>query len=256
MKQVISNLLHNAARYTPHGGTLALSVERDEELVHLTVSDNGVGIDEKMLPVIFDLFTQAPSSFAREDAGLGIGLTIVKQLVHDHGGTVHATSAGTGQGSQFVVKLPVIEAPVQEAERRATAAAPDATARRVLVIDDNAEATLAIQQMLEFCGHSCAVAHDGVAGVAAAKLDRPDVAIVDIGLPLLDGFGVARALRDLYGRGLLIIAISGYSAPETKVRAQLEGFDEFWVKPVELSALLERLAVQAPTDAPAVSATN
>lgn len=248
MKQVISNLLHNAVRYTPEGGALDLRIDHDEHLVSITVSDNGIGIDAAMLPRIFDMFTQASSSFAREDTGLGIGLTIVKQLMDDHGGTVTASSAGAGQGSQFVVKIPVVMAPDAEQERPVPLF-HDAAIRRVLVIDDNAEAVLAIQQMLQLRGHTCAVAHDGLEGLAAAQLVRPDVAFVDIGLPQLDGFGVARELRRLYGNGMLIIAMSGYSAPEIKARAEQEGFDELWVKPVPLSAFLERLAKVADANA-------
>jgi signal transduction histidine kinase/ActR/RegA family two-component response regulator len=241
MKQVISNLLHNAARYTPTGGTLEVSIAGVQGFVSVTVRDNGIGMDAATLPLIFDLFTQASNGIAREDAGLGIGLTIVKQLVQDHGGTVSASSGGVGHGSTFVVTLAAVPAPAL-VEEPGVAVHHQVATRRILVVDDNEDSAQSIQSLLQLSGHTCVVAHDGLQGVAAAQLARPDIAIVDLGLPLLDGFGVARELRHLHGPDLLLIAMSGYSASETRARAELEGFDEFWVKPIEIEVLLQRVA--------------
>jgi signal transduction histidine kinase len=250
MKQVISNLLHNAARYTPRGGEIELAVERDGDVVSISVSDNGIGIDAAMLPSVFDMFTQASTSFAREDAGLGIGLTIVRQLVKDHDGTVTASSSGVGKGCRFVIRLPIVAAPPPAASHRARLD-DEVAPRRILVIDDNTDATLAIQQMLQISGHACAVAHDGAEGLAMASRECPDLAIVDLGLPVIDGFAVAQRLRALYGNRLAIIAMSGYSAPDTQVRAKVAGFDGFWVKPVRLNAVLDWLAsIRDPLSGP------
>ena len=240
MKQVLSNLIHNSARYSPEGALVEVNVASDGEAVSIAVRDNGIGIESDMLPKVFDLFAQASSGLARQGTGLGIGLTIVQRLVHDHGGTVTASSRGLGRGSEFVVRLATVPAPAPIVELPAAAVRPSSH-MRVLVADDNADAASAIHEMLDLSGYSCIVASDGVAALSAASRHAPDIAIVDIGLPSLDGFGVAEELRKRYGQAMLLIAVSGYSAAEIKARAENAGFDDFFVKPVDLPALMERL---------------
>jgi len=244
MKQVISNLVHNAARYTPPGGLIEIGITAADALVHISVRDNGIGIDAQMLPKIFELFTQAPNSLAREDVGLGIGLTIVQRMAADHGGTVSAHSTGLGCGSEFVLSLPTVAPPATvPAVTPASAPAPEiaATQRRLLLVDDNADALRAMAELCQLYGYVCTVASDGPEGLAAALAQRPEIAIIDIGLPGLDGFGVAEALRQRFGADIRLIAMSGYSAPETRVRAAQAGFNDFLVKPIDFPGLLKQL---------------
>ncbi|HEX2542901.1 MAG TPA: ATP-binding protein [Caldimonas sp.] len=240
MKQVLSNLIHNSARYSPEGGLVEVNVTSSGPAVSIAVKDYGIGIESDMLPRVFDLFAQGANGLARQGTGLGIGLTIVQRLVLDHGGTVTASSAGPAQGSEFVVTLATAPAPAPVAEPQA-AAAHAASSLRVLLADDNEDAAAAVREMLELSGYACVVASDGVAAVQAATMHPPDIAIVDIGLPLLDGFGVVEALRRLRGEGLPIIAISGYSSPQIRARAERAGFSDYFVKPIDLPLLLERL---------------
>lgn len=243
MKQVLSNLIHNAARYTPEGGLIDISIRPEGELVHIAIKDNGVGIDAEMLPKIFDMFTQASHTLAREDVGLGIGLTVVQRMAADHGGTVRAHSAGLGCGSEFILTLPAVAAPLQEASAAAVSApvAAPVHARRLLLVDDNVDALQAMAELCQLQGYVCTLAADGLQGLAAAQAQTHEIALVDIGLPGLDGFGLARELRRLYGPGMTLIALSGYSAAETRQLASQAGFDEFLVKPIDLQALLQTL---------------
>jgi len=244
MKQVISNLVHNAARYTPEGGQIEVAVTAAGSVVHISVKDNGVGIDALMLPKIFDLFTQAPNSLAREDVGLGMGLTLVQRKAAGHGGTVSANSAGLGRGSEFILTLPTVAPPtVAVAVLPRPPQAPEIAApqRRLLLVDDNADALQAMAELCRMHGHDCAVATDGLQGLAVAIDRQPEMAIIDIGLPGLDGFGLAAELRRLYGPDVTLIAISGYSATDTWLRAEQAGFDDFLVKPIDMPALLKRL---------------
>ena len=243
MKQVLSNLLHNAARYTPEGGLIEIAITVDDAVVHISVKDNGVGIDAPMLPKIFEMFTQASNSLAREDRGLGIGLTIVQRMAADHGGTVSAHSAGLGCGSEFILTLPTVPAPsgVPGSPPPVAPAAEISTSQRLLLVDDNADALQAMAELLRMHGYDCALAGDGAQGLAAAKDHVPEVAIIDVGLPGLDGFGLAAELRRLYGPRVTLIAMSGYSAPETRTRAKQAGFDDFMPKPIDMPALLQHL---------------
>ena len=243
MKQVISNLVHNAARYTPPGGLIEIGIIVVGALVHISVKDNGVGIDAAMLPKIFEMFTQASNSLAREDSGLGIGLTIVQRMAEDHGGTVRAHSAGLGCGSEFVLTLPTVTPPASVfAVQPVLAAARDiSTPQRLLLVDDNADARQVMKELFQMHGYDCAVAADGLQGLAAAMDHPPEIAIIDIGLPGLDGFGLATELRRHYGADMTLIAISGYSAPDTRRRAEQAGFDDFLIKPIDMPALLQLL---------------
>lgn len=250
MKQVISNLVHNAARYTPDGGLIEIGITVADAQVHISVKDNGIGIEAQMLPKIFDLFTQASNSLKRGDVGLGIGLTIVHRMAADHGGTISVRSAGLGCGSEFILSLPTVEpptavpaAPAPPPVLSASALAPQSAAaqRRLLLVNDNADALQAMAELCEMHGYACTVAVEGPQGVAAALVQRPEVVIIDIGLPGLDGFGVAAALRQHLGAKLTLIAVSGFSDADMRLRAEQAGFDDFLVKPVNVPALLEQL---------------
>ncbi len=243
MKQVLSNLIHNAARYTPDGGLIKVSLQAERGEVQIRVKDNGIGIDAEMLPRIFDLFTQVESNLQRQDVGLGIGLTIVQRLVRDHGGTVTAHSDGLTLGSEFVVTLPTVEAPVAKADG-AFSNVSGVDERKLLLVDDNEDAALAMEEVFRLSGYDCVIARDGAQGLAAARASPPEIAIVDIGLPVIDGFGVARELRKLLGPQVLLIALTGYSAAETRARAEEAGFDDYFVKPVNFPLLLQRLELR------------
>lgn len=243
MKQVISNLVHNAARYTPAGGLIEIGITVADAAVHISVKDNGIGIEAAMLPMIFDLFTQASNGLAREDSGLGIGLTIVHRMAEDHGGTVRAHSAGLGCGSEFILTLPTVMPPagVRAVQPLLSPENHIATPQRLLLVDDNADALQGMTELLRMHGYDCAVALDGLKGLAAASDHPPNIALIDIGLPGLDGFGLAAELRRLYGPDMTLIAMSGYSATDTRLRAEQAGFDDFLVKPIDMPALLQQL---------------
>ena len=249
MKQVLSNLLHNAGRYSPQGSKIEVMVRHDAGRVQIAIRDKGIGIDADMLPKVFDLFTQAANGLSREGSGLGIGLTIVERIVLDHGGTVSASSPGLGAGSEFVVTLDAVAAPLRVAEPTAVVARPSPSAR-VLVVDDNADAAEALRQLLEWSGYECMAAGDGLVAIDAARTHAPHLALVDIGLPLLDGFGVATELRRLFGSAMTLVAMSGYSSPEIQGRAKLAGFDAFLVKPIDLAVVLDQLQSLAGQSGP------
>jgi CheY-like chemotaxis protein len=243
LEQVFVNLLNNAARYTPPGGNVWLEVEPAGGRVRVRVRDDGEGIAPDMLGRVFELFTQADRSLARSKGGLGIGLTLVKKLVELHGGTVAAASEGPGRGSEFLVTLPLRE-PAGSAAAAGGDAAEPTGAVRVLLIEDNDDARTMLQELLRLWGYQVEAAGDGLGGLAQARARRPDVVLIDIGLPGLDGYEVARALRRSEGEHCpLLIAVTGYSQPSDRRRALAAGFDAHLVKPVELeqlTALIER----------------
>jgi len=208
------NLFNNATKYTHAGGRIAVSCRRDAEQAVVVIRDNGIGIPREMLSRIFDLFAQAEASTARTQGGLGIGLTLVKNLVEMHGGTVAARSGGRGAGSEFEVRLPAVAAPTSEGEP-AGGALPSPS-RRVLIIEDNVDTRETLRRLLEMDGHEVQEAADGAEGLEIALATRPDVVIVDIGLPRLDGYQVARRLRTALGRGPLLVAVTGYGQPEDR----------------------------------------
>ena len=235
LEQIVSNLLANAVKYTPEGGRISVSVRRESDVVQLEVRDTGIGIPEALLPRIFDLFVQGQRSLDRRAGGLGIGLTLVQRLVQLHGGRVSAESSS--EGSAFRVFFPAAEAPPQ---RDLQSAQRTAKKRRVIVVEDNADARLAMQSILALMGHSVEVASDGFSGLQAVLASRPDIAIVDIGLPELTGLEVAkRARRGGYAGRL--IAVSGYGQPADVRQAMLAGFDAYLVKPVGASELEQRM---------------
>ncbi|MEX5747216.1 ATP-binding protein [Massilia sp. X63] len=240
--QVVSNILNNAAKYTPSGGHIAVRVREANGEAVVAVSDNGQGIDPQVLPYIFDLFTQAERTPDRSQGGLGIGLALVKSLVALHGGRVAAFSEGANQGSEFTIRLPLLQPAPAQASPPAQAQAQEGPVR-VLVVDDNADAAQMLATLLEAHGHVVSVEFDGTSGLARALRERPEVMLLDIGLPDMDGHELARRLRaSSETRGALLIALTGYGQSEDRERASAAGFDRHLVKPADLSELLRILA--------------
>jgi signal transduction histidine kinase/CheY-like chemotaxis protein len=237
LAQITSNLISNAIRYTPAGGSIVVATRAEGERAVIQVTDTGAGIPAELLPRIFALFVQGESGLARPAGGLGIGLTLVRRLAELHGGSVEAASDGPGCGSQFTVRIPRVPAPAGEA-RLPTAAAAGGMRRRVLLIDDNADLRESLRALLELLGHEVHEYADGERGIDAALTLSPDVALIDIGLPVVDGYQVARRIRHApEGRGILLVALSGYGQPEHRREAQAAGFDAYLVKPVDMEEL-------------------
>jgi signal transduction histidine kinase len=248
LSQVFSNLLNNAAKYTPPGGQIDVAVEAREAQLVVRVRDNGTGIASDMLSGVFGLFTQVTHPSERRQGGLGIGLSLVEGLVRLHGGTVEARSAGLGQGCEFIVTLerqgppppPPGPALPDAAHGTAVPPAPSAPARRVLVVDDNVDAASVIAELLRMAGNEVGVAHDGASAVAATADFRPDVVLLDIGLPDINGYEVARQIRKLEGvRQPVLIALTGWGQKQDREMAVQAGFDQHWTKPVDPVRLQE-----------------
>ena len=247
LSQVVANLLNNAAKYTGEGGRIELTADAGEGEATISVRDNGTGIETTLLPKVFDLFVQGDRALDRGQGGLGIGLTLVKRLVELHDGTVAVASEGPNRGSTFTVRLPCISA--VEPQRPAPAVIPfkassEVYGRRVLVVDDNVDAAESTAAFLRLEGHEVKAVHDGLQALASLKVFDPHVVVLDIGLPGLDGYAVARQLRE---RGdtshVLLIALTGYGQKEDRVRAAAAGFDYHYVKPAdprEIQAAIER----------------
>jgi signal transduction histidine kinase/CheY-like chemotaxis protein len=238
--QVLVNLLSNACKYTERGGQITVSVVRDGNEAVLRVRDSGVGIEAEMLVRIFDLFTQIGRSLHRAQGGLGIGLTLVRQLVELHGGRVSVRSDGPGKGSEFEVRLPIPTssvAPPAVLPATALASSPPATGHHILIVEDNADARETLALLLQMLGHRTETAATGKQGVERALASRPQVVLIDLGLPGLDGFQVAQRVRAALGANVLLVALTGYAQEEDRQRAQQAGFDAHLPKPVELEEL-------------------
>ena len=236
LEQVIGNLVTNASKYTGRDGRIELSVRADGDEAVVEVRDTGVGIAPEMLGRVFDLFAQVEGTLDRSKGGMGIGLTLVRSLVEMHGGSVHADSGGLGQGSLFTVRLPRTAARIHESSVPPRADhARESGARRydVLVIEDNHDSRELLSMLLARRGHRVFTAADGPSGVEEARLRRPEVLLVDIGLPGLDGYGVARAVRELLGRDVYLVAVTGYGQPDDRRRALDAGFDLHVTKPID-----------------------
>jgi signal transduction histidine kinase len=244
LAQVVSNLLNNAAKYTDPGGLIELSASVENEHAVIRIRDSGIGIPAEMLGRVFDLFVQLNRTIDRSQGGLGIGLTLVRRLVELHGGTVEAHSEGLGKGSEFVVRLPILkELPPALQVNGIGAARGVSTGRRVLVVDDNIDAAQTLALLLRVSGHVVRMAHDGPSGLAAAQEWLPEFVLLDIGLPGIDGYEVARRLRgEAESSKITLIAVSGYGQDEDRRRSAEAGFDEHLVKPVEPTALQRLLA--------------
>ena len=240
LSQVLGNLLHNAAKFTPHGGSALVTVDAEHGQAVVRVRDTGIGMEPDQVERMFEPFVQAANTLARTQGGLGLGLALVKGLVELHGGTVSATSVGLGSGSDFVIRFPLAAPPPRPVA--AAHAVPGEPGRLVLVIDDNIDAAQSLADILHLEGHRVRVGHDGQTGIALAHELKPDLVICDIGLPDVNGYDVARALRsDESLRRTRLVALTGYARPEDRERAKEAGFDAHLPKPVPLSRLLDLL---------------
>jgi len=238
LSQVLSNLLNNAAKYTARGGRIEVRAERQGDEAVLTVADTGVGIPAKMLPHVFDLFAQVDSTLGRAQGGLGIGLALVRRLVEMHGGEVEAQSEGQGRGSRFIVRLPMKNEaksarPTQPPALRSLASAP-----RVLVVDDSIDVADSLSLLLRTLGATARVAYGGAEALAAFTEFRPELVLLDLGMPRMDGFETARRMRESsWGRNATLIALTGWGEEGTRRRAIEAGFDTHMTKPADLGKL-------------------
>ena len=243
LAQVFLNLLNNAAKYSEPGGHIRLSAGRDGDEVVVSVRDTGIGIPAADLPHVFEVFVQVDTAWKRVQGGLGIGLSLVKEFVGLHGGRVEVHSDGSGKGSEFVVRLPSAAAAAADEPPTAAAEKSRGPQRRVLVVDDNRDAAESLAMMLGIMGHEVRTAHGGEAGVAAAAEFRPEVVLMDLGMPKVDGYEAARRIRaEPWGDAPFLVALTGFGADEDRRRTHDAGFDRHLVKPVALDALTESLA--------------
>jgi signal transduction histidine kinase len=242
MEQVISNLLTNAAKYSEPGSKIVIAATREGDSVCICVKDEGVGIAPELLGSVFERFVQQPQTLARSKGGLGLGLAIVRSLVELHGGSVRAKSAGVGKGSEFVLDFPAVELSSTIADRAARpdpVVPPARRSKRILVVDDNTDAAETLKDALEALGYTVHAAHDGPTALQAAETFAPEVALLDIGLPVMDGYELARRLRELRGAlgHLHLVAVTGYGQEADKQRSEAAGFERHLVKPVDLNKL-------------------
>ena len=237
MEQIVNNIVGNAVKYTPAGGLIRVRLTLDGGDALLRVDDNGYGIAPELLPRVFDLFVQGERTLDRAQGGLGIGLTLVRRLVELHGGTVSAFSEGPGRGSAFTVRLPKVATP-QKPQPALELSHCDSFSRRVLVIEDNRDAREMFRMMLELAGHEVLEAEEGLGGLELLKASRPDVAVIDVGLPGLNGYEIARRFREEPDAGdVMLVALTGYGTPEAVERSLQAGFDHHLIKPVNAEAL-------------------
>jgi CheY-like chemotaxis protein len=242
LTQVFLNLLNNAFKFTPKAGRITLSVKAAADHVDVRIQDTGQGIAADDLARVFEMFYQGAGGAHK--AGLGLGLTLVQKLVEMHGGSVSAHSSGLGGGSEFRVRLPIVPAPVQ-AEMPAGPALPanGAAGRRILVVDDNRDAVESLAELLRMSGSEVGVAFDGEEAIRAASEFQPEVVLLDIGMPIVDGYTAAKTIRSQSnGRGVWLVAMTGWGQAEDKLRAQEAGFDAHLVKPISIDAVLSLLA--------------
>jgi signal transduction histidine kinase len=246
LAQAINNLLTNAAKYTPQGGHIALTTEVQNRQLTIRVADNGVGIDQVTLPRVFELFAQGDHAWRLGSGGLGVGLTLARRLVEMHGGTLEAESAGPGLGSTFIIRLPVpeprAERPVQAEKHQVIQLDP----RRILIVDDNVDAAEMLAVMLHGWGHDTRVVYDGPSALTAAEEFQPEIVLLDLGLPTLDGYETGRRLRETAcGRAALVVAVTGWGQEQDVARSRAAGFDRHLVKPVS-PQVLRTLVESAP----------
>ena len=241
LTQIVDNLLNNSCKYTPPGGHIGVTAERDGSEAVITVADTGIGIPPEKLSTIFDMFTQIDASLERSRGGLGIGLTLVKRLVEMHGGSIEARSEGEGKGSQFIVRLPAVLEP-GKAPSATNVPLEAARTYRILVVDDNKDAATSLATLLQMTGHESFTAFDGTSALDAMERHRPEVVLLDIGLPGLSGYEVCRRARaQPWGSDVTFIALTGWGQEEDRRRTQEAGFDGHLVKPVEFGALIGQL---------------
>jgi CheY-like chemotaxis protein len=248
LTQVFSNLLNNACKYTPAGGRVWLRAEVRGAEVRVSVKDTGTGIAADQLSGIFEMFSQIDASTDRSHGGLGIGLTLARRLTELHGGTIEAASEGLGRGSEFVVRLPTVDAkPAAFAPPPAANGLEPGPGRRVLIVDDNMDSAASLEMLLRISGQVTLVAHDGPEAIAAAERFRPDVVLLDIGLPGLDGYSTCRRIREQpWGRNIILAAVTGWGDERDRGRSRDAGFDYHLVKPIDFAVLDAVLAASPP----------
>jgi CheY-like chemotaxis protein len=235
------------------GGTIRLSVRREGLYAVIKISDTGIGIAPELLPRIFELFTQVHSKSERAQGGLGIGLALVRRLTEMHGGTVQVTSEGPGRGAEFTVRLPVMAAQLAglSSHKRDAGAIPRIAPQRILVADDNHDAAEALSLQLQLAGHEVRTAHDGVEALAIADTFEPDIVLLDLGMPKMDGYEVARQVRTRpHGRRVKLIALTGWGQQQDRDRTSAAGFDAHLVKPVAEAHLFRALATAVDNKRP------
>jgi len=243
LTQVLANLLDNAAKYTDPGGQIWLSADREGEAAVISVKDSGIGIPSEMLPKVFDMFTQAGMSLDRSQGGLGVGLALVERLVKLHGGSVSAHSAGAGKGSQFTIRLPLSQAQKAPAPERREDGLQTAARSRILVVDDNVDSVESLAMLLAMMGHEVQTANDAEGAVAVAETFRPDVAILDIGLPRVNGYELAKQIRERpWAKDLVLVALTGWGQETHRRRSAESGFNHHLTKPVEFDVLQQILS--------------
>jgi CheY-like chemotaxis protein len=238
IEQIVTNLIGNALKFTPSGGAITISAWSDSQDAFLAVKDSGVGITVDLLPTIFDLFVQGERSLDRSQGGLGVGLTLVRRLAELHGGSVHAASDGAGMGSTFTVQLPAISAPNATAREPISVIPAERKHRRVLVVEDNDDMRETLGVLLTQDGHEVHLANDGPSGLQAALTFRPDIGLIDLGLPGFDGSALARSIRAHdQCKQIYLVALTGYRRAEDQLRSKEAGFDELVVKPLNVNQL-------------------
>ena len=243
LAQVVGNLLNNACKFTNKGGRIWLTVEREGEQAVIRVRDNGIGIAADQHSRIFDMFTQVDTSLERSVGGLGIGLMLVKNLVEMHDGMVEVHSAGLGRGSEFVARLPILVETAKPPPDPTVSEPTPTTARRILVVDDNRDSAESLAMLLNLMGNETHIAYDGLEAVEAAATVKPDVILLDIGLPKLNGYEACRRIREQpWGRNMVLVALTGWGQEEDRQKSREAGFDGHIVKPVDHAALTKLLA--------------
>jgi CheY-like chemotaxis protein len=243
LAQVLANLLNNAGKYTDRGGHIRLTAERRGHEAVVSVEDTGIGIAPEVLPRLFEMFSQATPAMERSQGGLGIGLSLVRGLVELHGGRVEARSDGPGHGSEFIVRLPIAGAPPAREVRPAEAEKPRRVGLKIVVADDNRDAADSLAMMLRLAGNEVRIAYDGLEAVEQAQAFRPDVVLLDIGMPRLNGYEAARRIREQSCDNCMsIVALTGWGQEEDKRRSKEAGFNAHLVKPVDPAALEKVLA--------------
>jgi CheY-like chemotaxis protein len=242
LAQILGNLLNNACKFTPREGDIRLSVERNRQDAVIRVTDNGIGIPAEKLPHIFDMFSQLDTSLERSQGGLGIGLSLVKNLVELHGGRVEARSEGVGRGSEFVVHLPIDGSQPAPVVSPSASVAAAQLALRILVVDDNVDAATSMALLLKRLGHEVHLAHDGLQAVESSRELEPQIVLLDIGLPKLNGYDACRQIRAADPEHkTILIALTGWGQPDDRRKSEEAGFDAHLVKPVDLTTLMEVL---------------
>jgi len=237
LAQAVGNLLCNAAKYTEPGGTIRLTATCEAGQVSISVRDSGIGIAPDVMPRLFEMFMQVAPGASRSQGGLGIGLTLVKSLIGMHGGTTEARSDGLGKGSEFIVRIPVALPPLQPGEPLAPVDYGATIVRRILIVDDNADAAQSLAVLLRLRGHEVQVALGGAEAIEITEATIPELVFLDIGMPDIDGYEVARRLRSRFSSSMTLVALTGWGTEQDQRRSREAGFDHHLTKPVELTAV-------------------